>query len=72
MLNAKYCRTNANACIEMANDLIEPEMRERLFTLAMAWLKMADEFDREATEHEETLNALRRHLSAVAIGPTMH
>jgi hypothetical protein len=39
MLNAKYCRTNANVCIEMANDLIEPEMRERLFTLAMAWLK---------------------------------
>lgn len=31
-----------------------------------------DEFDREAVEHEETLNALRRHLSAVAIGPTMH
>jgi hypothetical protein len=38
MLNAKYCRTNANACIEMANDLIEPEMRERLFTLARACL----------------------------------
>jgi hypothetical protein len=72
MLNAKYCRTNANACIDLANDLIEPETRDRLFTLAMAWLRMADEFDREAVEHEETLNALRRHLGAVAVSRTMH
>jgi hypothetical protein len=72
MLNAKNCRKNADACIDLANDLIEPEMRERLFTLAMAWLEMADEFDREAVEHEETLNALRRHLGAVAVSPTMH
>jgi hypothetical protein len=72
MLNAKHCRDNADACIEMANDLVEPEMRERLFTVAMSWLTMAHEFDRETSEHEETLKCLRRHLAAIAITPTVH
>ena len=72
MLNANHCRINANVCIEMANDLVEPEMRERLFVLAMSWLTMAHEFEREAREQEETLKSLRRHLGAIATTPTVH
>jgi hypothetical protein len=56
----------------MANDLVEPEIRERLFSVAMSWLTMAQEFEREASEHEEMLKCLRRHLAVIAITPTVH
>jgi hypothetical protein len=50
----------------MANQIFEPEMRDNLFALAMEWLSMALEFEREAAEHEEMLHALRRHLGVRA------
>ena len=40
MVNPGQCRTNANSCIEMANDAVDPDMRERLFGLALAWLAL--------------------------------
>jgi hypothetical protein len=62
MLTSHHCHDNANRCIEMANEVCEPEMRDKLFALAAEWLNMARELEREAMEYEEMLQALRRHL----------
>jgi hypothetical protein len=62
MVNPGQCRSNANSCIEMANDAADPDMRERLFGLALAWLEIAGDMEREDAEHEELLRALARHF----------
>jgi hypothetical protein len=72
MLDPKSCRNNANSCIAIANVLTEPEMRDTLFALAMAWLNLAGELEREASEYEEMLEALRRHFDLRRVYPTKH
>jgi hypothetical protein len=71
MVNPLQCRDNASSCIDMANNLIERDMRERLFTLAAAGLELAGELEREA-EYEELLSALRLHFQGVGVSPTKH
>jgi nitrate reductase assembly molybdenum cofactor insertion protein NarJ len=71
MIDPKSCRNNANSCIEMANDLTEPEMRDRLLALATEWLKLAGELEHEATEYEQMLAALRRHFDLVPVYPNI-
>jgi hypothetical protein len=56
----------------MANNLIERDMRERLFALAAAWLELAGELERQAAEYEELLSALRLHFSGASVSPTKH
>jgi hypothetical protein len=56
----------------MANEVTGPEMRDKLFALAAEWLDMAREFEREATEYEEMLKALRRHLGVHPIVASKH
>ncbi len=72
MFTSRHCRSNANRCIELANQVFEPEMRETLFALAMEWLSMALEFEREAREHEQMLSALQQHLGAQQIAVAKH
>jgi hypothetical protein len=72
MVNPGQCRSNANSCIEMANDAANPDMKERLFALASAWLEIAGDLEREAAEQEELLRALARHFRAVRVLPTSH
>ena len=72
MVNPLQCRDNASSCIDMANNLIERDMRERLFALAAAWLELAGELERQAAEYEELLSALRLHFQAVSVSPTKH
>jgi hypothetical protein len=72
MFTSEHCRANANRCIEMANEVTEPEMRHKLLALAADWFKLAREFEREAAEYEETLQALRRHLGAQDVVATKH
>ena len=62
MVNPGQCRSNANSCIEMANDAADPDMRERLFGIALAWLEIAGDLEGEDAEHEELLRALARHF----------
>jgi hypothetical protein len=70
MVNPGRCRGNANNCIEMANDSADPEARERLFGLALAWLEIAGDLEREDAEHEELLRTLARHFRPVRVFPT--
>jgi hypothetical protein len=70
MVNPEQCRSNANSCIEMANDAADPDMRERLFGLALAWLEIAGDLEREDAEHQELLRALARHFRPVRVFPT--
>jgi hypothetical protein len=56
----------------MASEVTEPEMRKKLFALAAEWLDMAREFEREASEYEEMLKALRRHLGVQQIVASKH
>jgi hypothetical protein len=72
MYTSQRCRANANRCIEMANEVTEPQMRDKLFALAAEWLNMAREFEREATDYEEMLKSLRRHLGVQQIGASKH
>jgi hypothetical protein len=77
MVNPIKCRSNASSCIDMANhlmadNLIERDMRERLFALAAAWLELAAELEREAADYEELLSALRRHFQVVSMSTTKH
>jgi hypothetical protein len=72
MFNSEQCRKNSNNCIDIANNLFEPHMRAKLLAIATAWLELAGELEREATEHEELLQALRRHFQSVHVFPTKH
>jgi hypothetical protein len=56
----------------MAKAVAEPAIRAELLSLATEWLNMAREFEREAAEYEETLQALQRHLGAQEVIATKH
>jgi hypothetical protein len=56
----------------MAKAVTEPAMREKLLSLATEWLDMAREFEREAIEHEETLQVLRWYLGVKQVAATRH
>ena len=42
-MDAKYCRKNAQRCIQMANNSTDDKTQSMLFELAQAWTKLPDE-----------------------------
>jgi hypothetical protein len=53
MCDARDCRANAEACIDLANTAIHTQVQSALFDIAQAWMKLAAAIDHSRNIDEQ-------------------
>lgn len=53
MCDARDCRANAEACIDLANTAVNTQLQSSLFDIAQSWMKLAADIERSDTIREQ-------------------
>lgn len=51
--DAKDCRSNAERCVQMANDATDARLQSALFDIAQSWTALANQLDRGQSMREQ-------------------